>query len=504
MKRFYSLIMVSVAIGVATWIAVYTAHHQYTFADDAFIFFRYADNIISGNGPVFNIGERVEGYTSPLWLGILCVCQLFGMNILHAATLLGMLLGIGIVVNFLTFPGLKSSAFLRSIAAAILCLQPWFMFWVTSGMETMLFTFLALVSVRVFLIEKRDSKSHFLSGLLVALTILTRPEGVILTPFLLLKNSKKKTFLVGLFPLILGYQIFRMTYFHSVLPNTATAKIIVDSDHFEMGQKYILQFFTNVPISFLAVLPAILAFFPRLYHNIHEHQLGNVVQIVLLIFIVYFMVIGGDFFQYHRFFVPLFPWMLLLATYGIHQLVVSIKPIKVRIAVYGIGTGVSLLLGSWNFSSNIFNSQHGIDWIVASGKLGVALRNQYPPTTLIAAPHIGALGYYSKLPLLDMLGLTDKYIANAQPQQAVYDQYVRRDVGHERFDVDYALRKMPSLFIPINGFSSVPATHISEVPARFAMEHVLLGKLQQSNEYEVANIRVDSHFVWIVLSRCER
>jgi len=44
--------------------------------DDAFIFFRYADNLLAGLGPVFNAGERVEGFTSPLWLLLLAAMDL--------------------------------------------------------------------------------------------------------------------------------------------------------------------------------------------------------------------------------------------------------------------------------------------------------------------------------------------------------------------------------------------------------------------------------------------
>jgi hypothetical protein len=35
--------------------------------DDAFISFRYARNLAEGHGLVFNVGERVEGYTNFLW-----------------------------------------------------------------------------------------------------------------------------------------------------------------------------------------------------------------------------------------------------------------------------------------------------------------------------------------------------------------------------------------------------------------------------------------------------
>src|SRR5438093_6967987 len=35
--------------------------------DDVFISFRYAGNLVSGHGLVFNPGERVEGFSNPLW-----------------------------------------------------------------------------------------------------------------------------------------------------------------------------------------------------------------------------------------------------------------------------------------------------------------------------------------------------------------------------------------------------------------------------------------------------
>jgi arabinofuranosyltransferase len=35
--------------------------------DDAYITLRYSKNLLLGNGPVFNIGERVEGYSNFTW-----------------------------------------------------------------------------------------------------------------------------------------------------------------------------------------------------------------------------------------------------------------------------------------------------------------------------------------------------------------------------------------------------------------------------------------------------
>ena len=69
--------------------------HQLLFAtvtEDAFVSFRYAQNIADGNGPVFNPGERVEGYTNFLWLVLIALPRAtFGVDVQTAAVLFGVL-----------------------------------------------------------------------------------------------------------------------------------------------------------------------------------------------------------------------------------------------------------------------------------------------------------------------------------------------------------------------------------------------------------------------------
>ena len=54
-------------------LALYGAHAQaYLFLnDDAFISFRYADHWARTGELVYNLGERVEGYTNFLWVALL-------------------------------------------------------------------------------------------------------------------------------------------------------------------------------------------------------------------------------------------------------------------------------------------------------------------------------------------------------------------------------------------------------------------------------------------------
>ncbi len=55
---------VLVAFGVMAW-------HRRWLSDDGFIDLRVVQNILRGNGPVFNRGERVEAFTNPLWVALL-------------------------------------------------------------------------------------------------------------------------------------------------------------------------------------------------------------------------------------------------------------------------------------------------------------------------------------------------------------------------------------------------------------------------------------------------
>jgi hypothetical protein len=69
------------AVGVGVVVLAAVVHVLYYFpraVDDAYIFFRYAENLALGEGPVYNPGERVEGYSSPLWVLLLAVGKLLG------------------------------------------------------------------------------------------------------------------------------------------------------------------------------------------------------------------------------------------------------------------------------------------------------------------------------------------------------------------------------------------------------------------------------------------
>ena len=77
------------------------------FIDDAFITFRYVRQFVAGNGLVYNIGERVEGYSNFLWIMLLALPHAFGAELITTARVLSVILSVGSLI--LTY-GLARSA----------------------------------------------------------------------------------------------------------------------------------------------------------------------------------------------------------------------------------------------------------------------------------------------------------------------------------------------------------------------------------------------------------
>jgi hypothetical protein len=144
--------------------------------DDTYIHFVYADNLAS-HGRLFfsDINEKGVGATSPLWVFFLAVFKLAGVPLLVSAKVLG-LIGLTVVSGgiYVLFRPVWKSPFLL-LAVVLLSISGNLIWFSLSGMETMLFLALGILS----LIAYREEKWRVV-GLLLGLMILVRPEGIIL------------------------------------------------------------------------------------------------------------------------------------------------------------------------------------------------------------------------------------------------------------------------------------------------------------------------------------
>lgn len=218
--------------------------------DDAFISFRYARNLASGLGLVFNPGERVEGYTNFLWTILMAGGYRLGLDLVVFAKLVGIAASLGTVyVLFkLCIVIRPSSARVgsRSLAALLLAANGSFATAAITGLETSLFVLLITAGAYFYVRQGRSDaaagrrgwsrlRAGDLSAICFALSAMTRPEGVAVFAFglllLPLSNGFKTSTLTacarwgGIFAAIyLPYYLWRFSYYGYPFPNTFYAK----------------------------------------------------------------------------------------------------------------------------------------------------------------------------------------------------------------------------------------------------------------------------------------
>ena len=156
--------------------------------DDAYITFRYSANLALGQGPYYNVGEQVEGFTNILTMLLVSLSiAVGGIDVAPtAAKVLSM--GAGLIAVWLTFGlaligqgarPLHSKLPWATVAAVLVALHPSFAVNSTSGLETTLFAALLAGGVAVAWSERQRDR-WFGSGILFALLVMTRPEGIAL------------------------------------------------------------------------------------------------------------------------------------------------------------------------------------------------------------------------------------------------------------------------------------------------------------------------------------
>jgi hypothetical protein len=220
--------------------------------DDPFITFRYSANLLAGHGPVYNIGERVEGYTSPLHMLISALLLLIfpGIGILFKAKIFGILMGLtalGLVKPLSLECGLNEKQSL--LAQILLALSINFALAATNGLETTFYC--AAVTLLAFVYCKERRKKQFVySGFLTFIAMLIRPEAAALFGLLLIdqiilcrkKEIRAKSVLIWgvLFAVpALLFEIWRVSYYGEMLPNTFYAKNIPFQKSAIMGISYL-------------------------------------------------------------------------------------------------------------------------------------------------------------------------------------------------------------------------------------------------------------------------
>jgi len=204
--------------------------------DDTFIHLQYAHHLAAGDGLVFNTGERVYGTTSPLWVLLLADAMAMGVDGLVAARVLG---AAALLASLLLWAWLLrrtvSDPLLRALGTLVWAAHAWMSRWSLSGMETPLAVALVLGGLTAFAGRGRGDGNARLASLLWGAAALARPEcGLLLALWVVARLIDHgpvrgaRLVVTGLWPGLavqVGWLVFARAWFGAALPNTLGAKV---------------------------------------------------------------------------------------------------------------------------------------------------------------------------------------------------------------------------------------------------------------------------------------
>jgi hypothetical protein len=129
-------------------------------SDDAFISFRYAQNLVAGHGLVYNAGERVEGYTNFLWTMLAALTLALQANIVVAAYAAGVVLALALILATYAVGGRLLGPAWGLVAALFVATSQSLLVYTArgGGLETGLFALLALLGSAAYLCAAQDDR----------------------------------------------------------------------------------------------------------------------------------------------------------------------------------------------------------------------------------------------------------------------------------------------------------------------------------------------------------
>jgi len=281
--------------------------------DDAYITFRVVDNFVQGYGLRWNVAERVQVFTHPLWMLAISAFHFVTREVYFTA--LGVSAGISLAAVYLATFRVAASAGLGMIGLAVLVSSRAFVDYSTSGLENPL-SHLLLVWFVVELSRRRNGpRGLFMLGFIAGVAALNRMDTILLyLPVLgweILRTRRLGAALAaiaGFWPLAI-WMLFSTFYYGFPFPNTAFAKLSTGIDPgtlMHQGARYLENSLRWDPITLIAIGVGLASGFAARSARRAARASG------ILLYLLYIVSVGGDFMSGRFLTVPLFSAVLLI------------------------------------------------------------------------------------------------------------------------------------------------------------------------------------------------
>lgn len=442
---------------------IFTAAYFGNVVDDAIISMQYARNLAEGNGLVFNVGERVEGYTNFLWTLALAALHwsstAAGFEFLPAAVWMSVAAAaVCVWLVYLLGRELWGHDPLPLVVA--LGFVVWDNAWGVWAIQALEGHFLLVwMLLALWLAEKRPARWPIGVGLCLAAVVMSRPDGALIGVAIalselaalpwrlkrrdptLVADLKAWGLALATFAVVFGvYFAWRTSYFGMLLPNTFYLKVGGGVDGWARGFRYVVGFFSERAWLPLIAVGAVFTV---------RRTLIRTLLIYTIVHLVYVASVGGDFYPGHRFLLVVIPFLALLSGETI------------RLVSHWIGKALPAQAGEWATMGMILLSVGAVvllarvglrdgPWRTEIKRWGPTIQNNRlfmewvrsvrPEGATMALGDIGAAGFFADVAVIDIFGVVDPVIAHQK-----VESLGKGKAGHEKkASRAYVLEKEPT------------------------------------------------------------
>lgn len=433
--------------------------------DDAFISLRYAQNLVLGNGLVYNPGEYVEGYTNLLWTLALAAAMALGAPDVASAEWLGIAAYLATALLLLHASWrrhLRAGTAFLPLAAGVLLVSPDFHEWASGGLETSLFGALALAGMLASRHAARTGRGAFGAGVLLSLLTLTRPDGLLFAAAAaagLLWDGRRREGVRLLVPVLLTvvlWSLWKGFYYGELLPTAFHSKSVL-RPYYAQGLIYLGLFLARNWFLPLALIGIGLWRVRRGGAAAPAQRDAWVLGGSALLYLAYVVHVGGDF-MFGRRILPALPLGLLALETGLS----SLQPARAR-TLAALACVVAAALPYPIYGDGRARIRGVADERRFHTDEALALRRQQAeavgtalagsPARVVYEGGMCVFGYYSELPyLVEMSGLTQYSLAKLPLER-------RGWVGHEKRATEAWLAANDIHLIMSHRFPPIPRPH---------------------------------------------
>lgn len=417
--------------------------------DDSFITYRYAENLVHGNGLVYNAGEgkHSEGLVNPLWAVILSLCPLTGIDIRMISRIIGVIstfltsVLIFISVFYIVKLFIKNDSgsgsnsiplFFASLASGIFLIDPFTAANSLSGMETtfagLCFSLFLFTAVYVFNKSTSVKLQAVWLFILALASCLLRPElivsiTVIFLLCMIINREKRNQFIFSITGFVLFgsiYFFFRHNYYEAFFP----LPFYVKPMSFDTGigfltiLRYLWTWMTALPLLIVFVLWIVRS---RKTSPLLVLTIGISCQFVYWLFPEQMMGFG------YRYFQPLAPFFAAASVTGLSILYFYIYQKKGKQCIANLSLVLIIPLIVFRFTQLYDAKGWFIGWYSKGMnkmiEIGTTLKSIDPSAKYsIGLNDCGAIPYYSGWKAIDFAGLNNRNIALNLSKESVYNE----------------------------------------------------------------------------------